>query len=117
MNRKNPMHANFRFSRRPDCPFHALRPKRNLRMLLALEYFSMHLPVAHAVVALAALRIHHDFPAKLSRSRIKIQRSPLQPKSPVHCMQRSAQGEIYCSLLRIQSQRNILRHGTAANHK
>jgi hypothetical protein len=60
VNAEHAMHLHAGLSLHGDRAFHSIGTKRNLRILFALEHFPMHLAIAHAAAALAALGVDYD---------------------------------------------------------
>ena len=94
----------------------AIGTERNFWIAVALEYLSVHFPVAHSAATFAALRIHNDFACELPRSRIKPQSTVLQFEGSANCVEHVAKRETDIGVLRIQLERHVLRWSRNASN-
>ena len=101
VNRKNSMQANGRFPLLQNRSIDAIQAEGDFRVALALQNFTMHLPVTHAVAALAGPGIHSNFTGEVARARIKVQRTRPGAESAVNRVQHIGESEIDGGLLRI----------------
>ncbi len=107
MQDKKSVHLNSHNSLGRNSPFHVVGPKNNFRVSRAFENLFVHFLVASIAAAVPACRVHDDFPAGLSRRRIKLQTSCFECERSVDRVNRAPKRPMHSALSWVDSENNF----------